>query len=258
MKKASLVGAFFVSVFWNVQALAFCPAPGRLPQVEVARVVDGDTLRLADGRSVRLIGLNAPELGREGRQAEPFAEAARRQLQSLVQGSGGRVGLSLGHEPKDRYGRVLAHVYDTRGGNLEAELLAEGLGFMVAVAPNVALVDCHRAAERQARQAGKGVWRKPPLQSAHSLRQGGFALLGGRVERVERNRAGFWLEMDGPLVLHVPVQAFDAFDTARLPRLAGKTIEARGWVVDRRGRNARDQARWMLRVTHPAMLDLPR
>ena len=61
LKKASLVGAFFVSVFC-LPAHALCPAPGKLPQAKVQRVVDGDTLRLADGRNVRLIGLNAPEL----------------------------------------------------------------------------------------------------------------------------------------------------------------------------------------------------
>jgi endonuclease YncB( thermonuclease family) len=84
LKKASLVGAFFVFVLPLAPAQAFCPAPGKLPSVKVRHVVDGDTLRLEDGRSVRLIGLNAPELGRKGRAAEPFAEAARRRLRELV------------------------------------------------------------------------------------------------------------------------------------------------------------------------------
>ncbi len=259
MKKASLVGAFFVSVFWTLQALAFCPAAERLPLVEVARVVDGDTLRLVDGRSVRLIGINTPERSRHGRKAEAFAEAAWRHLDTLVKGNGERVGLSVGREPQDRHGRVLAHVYDAQGRNLEAALLAEGLGYAVAVAPNTELAGCHWAAEEHARRAGKGVWRKPALQTAHSLRQAGFALVGGKVERVERNRAGFWLELDGPLVVHVPLQAVEAFDAQRLSVLAGKTIEVRGWVVDRRGRAGRkEQARWMLRLTHPAMLSMTR
>ena len=61
-----------------------------------------------------------------------------------------------------------------------------------------------------------------------------FALLQGMVERVEHNRGGYWLEMEGPLVVHIPPQAFSAFDLAQLPRLAGKTLEPRGWLVDRR------------------------
>ena len=88
--------------------LAFCPSPGPLPLVSVAKVVDGDTLRLVDGRSVRLIGINTPELGRDGRKAEPFAVAAQRRLRALVEASNGRVGLVPGRESKDRYGRTLA------------------------------------------------------------------------------------------------------------------------------------------------------
>ncbi|MEN0108496.1 MAG: thermonuclease family protein, partial [Pseudomonas sp.] len=54
LKKASLVGAFFVSACWLGPLWAFCPAPVDLPVLAVKQVVDGDTLRLADGRSVRL------------------------------------------------------------------------------------------------------------------------------------------------------------------------------------------------------------
>jgi len=255
MKKASLVGAFFVSVFWHASTLAFfCPPPGRLPLVDVARVIDGDTLRLADGRSIRLIGINTPELGRDGRRAEPYAVAAQRRLQALVNASDGRVGLVVGRERKDRYGRVLAHAYDVNGINLEASLLAEGLGFMVALAPNTALVACHQRAEQHGRHERLGVWRKLTPRSPQSLRQGGFTLIDARVARVERNRGGYWLEMDGPLVVHIPAQAFDAFDLRTLDALIGKRLEPRGWVVDRRGRVAAGQARWMLRITHPAML----
>jgi hypothetical protein len=67
LKKASLAGAFFVSAIWLPGAQAFCPAPVGLSSVAVQRVVDGDTLRLSDGRSVRMIGLNTPELGKQGR-----------------------------------------------------------------------------------------------------------------------------------------------------------------------------------------------
>ena len=84
MKKASLAGAFFVSAIWLSGAQAFCPMPDGLTSVAVQRVVDGDTLRLSDGRSVRMIGLNTPELGKQGRSDEPFAVAARKRLETLV------------------------------------------------------------------------------------------------------------------------------------------------------------------------------
>ncbi len=160
MKKAPLVGAFFVSAIWLCGAQASCPSPGNLPQVAVQRVVDGDTLYLEDGRRIRMIGLNSPELGKRGRADEPFAVAARQRLEALVAASDGRVGVLPGKDDRDDYGRTLAHVYNAQGENLEERLIAEGLGFLVAVAPNVDLVSCQQVAERHARQAGSGLWKK--------------------------------------------------------------------------------------------------
>ena len=258
LKKASLAGAFFVPGIWlpAAQAAVFCPAPASLAQVEVQRVVDGDTLRLKDGRSVRMIGLNAPETGKKGRSDEPYAVAARQRLEALVAASGGRVGLVAGREGKDRYGRTLAHLYGANGENLEAQLLAEGLGFQVGVAPNVDLVACQQAAEKSARTAQVGLWRQSPVLGVAQLKQSGFALVSGRVSKIERNRGTIWIELQGSLVLRVAPELASRFDVAQLNGLQGKTIEARGWVLDRsrRGNLKSGQARWLLPLTDPGML----
>ena len=256
LKKASLAGAFFVSAIWLSGAQAFCPAPSGLTPVAVQRVVDGDTLRLSDGRSVRMIGLNTPELGKQGRTDEPFAVAARKRLEALVAASNGRVGLLPGKEARDRYGRTLAHVYGADGANLEAQMLAEGLGFQVAVAPNVDLVACQQAAERTARRAGLGLWRQSPVLKADQIRASGFAVLRGRVSKVQRNRGGVWIELQDSVVLRVAPNLLGRFDVAALERLKGKPIEARGWVLDRTRRGGLDhgQARWLLPLSDPSML----
>jgi endonuclease YncB( thermonuclease family) len=257
LKKASLAGAFFMSAIWLTAAQALCPAPDSLPVFAVQRVVDGDTLRLSDGRSVRMIGLNAPETGKKGRSAEPFAEAAKRRLQRLVDENDGRVSLQVGQEPKDHYGRTLANVYGRQGENLEAQLLAEGLAYQVVIAPNVALFDCQQRAERSARQAGLGVWRTSPVQAVGHINNGGFALISGQVSDVQRNAGGVWIELQGSLVLRIAPNLVSQFDVSRLERLKGRTLEARGWVIDRsrRGGLKSGQARWMLPITHPAMLN---
>lgn len=258
LKKASLVGAFFVSVCLALPAQAFCPLVEGLAQQPVARVVDGDTLRLVDGSSVRLIGINAPERARDKRPAEPFAEAATRRLQALVAANNGRVGLRLGVRARDHYGRTLAHAYDRAGVNLEAQLLAEGLGYRVAFEPASGLEDCQRAAEVVARQQKKGLWQQARIGSPFDLRSGGFALLSAKVVRVQRNRGGLWIELDGPLVLRVEPRLLRSFDVAALQRLAGREVEARGWVIDRSRRVGvqPQQARWMLPLTHAAMLEV--
>ncbi len=256
LKKASLVGAFFVSALISLQAEALCPAHGPLTRVKVASVTDGDTLRLADGRSVRLIGLNAPEVGRKGSRAEPFADAASAKLKALVSASNWQVGLHVGPQAKDHYGRVLAHAYDDNGRNLEALLLAEGFGFFVAIAPNTQLVSCHSKVEHEARLAGRGVWRKSPVIPVARLRRGGFAVIDARVERVEANRGGIWLELDESTVLHITQDVAASFGSS-LMDLPGKRLEARGWVIDRKDRaNLSRQARWLLKITHPSMLTL--
>lgn len=259
LRKASLVGAFFVSGFCFSSAWAFCPAPGPLPQVQVQRVVDGDTLRLRDGRSVRLIGINAPETARRAKPAEPLAEAARRRLQALVRASEGRVGLRVGQQGKDRYGRTLAHVYGRDGLSFEAQLLGEGLGYRVVISPNAALASCQAAAERQARQKRLGVWRHSPVRQARQVDRSGFALVTGQVREVRRNRGGLWIELDA-LVLRIAPDVLRQFDAARLHRLKGRRVEARGWIVERvrQGGLQSGQARWLLPITHPEMLDIVR
>ena len=255
LRKASLVGAFFVSAFLAVAVPASCLPPGPLQSQKVAQVIDGDTLRLHDGRSVRLIGLNTPELGRKGRRAEPYAQAAKDRLSALIAASDGEVRLHAGEQPRDSYGRWLAHAFDSAGNNLEARLLAEGLGYFVAVPPNVTLADCQLAAERKARAARLGLWRKSPVQPAGSIRQGGFALIEGVVERVERNGGGIWLELQSGVAVQVPSAALGAFRRVRLAEWQGRKVEVRGWVIDRaRRQGATPRSRWMIQVSHPSML----
>lgn len=258
VKKASLVGAFFVSAVFLPSAAAFCPTPDGLPVVRVEKVVDGDTVRLTDGRSVRLIGINAPEVAHKKRPAQPLAEQARQRLQVLVAASSGQVSIQVGQQARDHYGRTLAHIYDAKGQNLEAQLLAEGLGFQVAIAPNVTLLTCQQAAERSARAARLGVWRQPAARAPSQLNDSGFALIQGQVVKVEQNRGGIWLQMDGPLVVQVAKKALPAFDAKTLRSLQGQRIEVRGWVIDRsrRGNQQRGQVRWMLPLTHPGMLEV--
>jgi hypothetical protein len=75
--------------------------------VYVANVVDGDTVELADGRRVRLVGYDAYEL------SEPLGARARQELRSLCPGEAYLDVDDL--EPQDRYGRVLGYLWCRRG-----------------------------------------------------------------------------------------------------------------------------------------------
>ncbi|NAS61575.1 nuclease, partial [Pseudomonas syringae pv. actinidiae] len=109
---------------------------------------------------------------------------------------------------------------------------------------------------REARQARRGVWRNSPVQPSDKLRKSGFAMVSGKVRSVQRNRGGIWIELHGSLVLRVAPDQASRFDMAALERLKGRQIETRGWVVDRSGRGGlkAGQSRWMIALSHPAML----
>ena len=240
-RKALLWGAFFIAWLFVQPALAdYCSMPGIGQLVTSKRVIDGDTLDLADGRRVRLIGINAPEIGRQGNVSEPYAQAARKGLQRLVKNADLR--LLVGEESTDRYGRTLAHLFDVQGANIEARLLARGLGFTVAIPPNLQLLECHLQYERQARAQLQGVWRESPVRRAAQIDVAGFQVVRGRITRVSQAGKYLWVDLDGPLVLRLPRGLAGAEDIAAWQ---GRELEVRGWVVDR-GSRQRGKARYML------------
>src|SRR5690606_28208132 len=249
-KKALRWGAFFVA--WLLVAPALADTCGRVPgtgEPVVSRyVIDGDTLGLSDGRRVRLIGINTPEIGRKGRPSEPYAQQARAALEQRVARPGLR--LLVGEQARDHYGRTLGHLFDAQGVNVEAQLLREGMGFAIGVPPNLSLLDCHLRQEAAARGAGAGLWRQDPVIAAGKVRDGGFHLVRGQVRSIERTRDHLWVELEGALVLRVLADDRPRFK--RLDDWVGKELEVRGWVVDRKTRRAGRQ-RFMLPLQEPRM-----
>jgi micrococcal nuclease len=117
--------------------------------VSVASVVDGDTVELADGRRVRYIGIDTPE------RDQPYAADATALNRSLVEGQD--VWLETDVQSTDQYGRLLAYVWagDTF---VNLELVRQGFATAYTVPPNVRHADAFVQAEREAREAGRGLW----------------------------------------------------------------------------------------------------
>lgn len=258
-KKALLWSAFFVAwlIALPLQADTCIPV-GRGSEVVSRFVIDGDTLQLVDGRRVRLLGIDTPEIGRRGEPSEPFAQAARKRLEALVSKPGMR--MHVGEAPRDRYGRTLAHLFAADGSNIEAQLLEEGLGFALVVPPNDRMADCHGVAERRARSADRGVWSRSPITPASVVKTGGFSVISGKIASVSEGGGYLWLDLDGPVTLRIGREELEVFQEAfgGTPRQwAGRTLEARGWVVDRQrqGQSLTAYKRFMLPVRHPFMLE---
>jgi micrococcal nuclease len=130
----------------DVGAAAAQPAP-----CVVERIADGDTFTCRDGRRVRLIGIDTPELA----QGEPGRQA-RDALTRLVP-PGTSVRLEPDVAARDRYGRELAHVWS--GSRLVNEaLVLEGWAMLYTVPPNVKYAERLERAQKKARAAGAGLW----------------------------------------------------------------------------------------------------
>jgi len=117
---------------------------------------DGDTVILEDGRRIRYIGIDTPELAHEDRKAEPFGEAAGRFNRQMVFNK--KVRLEFDRERRDRYGRTLAYVFLEDGTLVNAHLLEEGYGHYLSRKPNRRYSGILLSAQRRAMSAGKGIW----------------------------------------------------------------------------------------------------
>ncbi len=129
-------------------ALLFLSGQDQTKQGTVVRVIDGDTLELATGEKVRLLGINAPEMN------EGNYELARKSLAKAVEGKD----VSFESKDKDRYGRVLAWVY-LEDLSVNLGMIQSGLAH--AYFPEYSRYEqVFREAEEQAREKGLGIWER--------------------------------------------------------------------------------------------------
>ncbi len=224
----------------------------------VERIVDGDTLLLQDRREVRLVGIQAPKLplGRRNFVPWPLAEDAKAALERLAGGK--TLTLSYGGAPKDRYGRLLAHLTDENGRFLQAEMLRVGMARLYSFADNRSRLDELYAAEREARAAGRGIWSHPyyriraPDGLAGDLDS--FQLVEGVVLRVGASGGRVFLNFgaDPKTDFTAVIQpgSTKAFAVVGLEptSLANRRVRVRGWIENRNGPS--------IQITHPEQIEL--
>lgn len=120
----------------------------------VTRVIDGDTIVIGSGQRVRYIGIDTPEVYPE---LEAYGMEAWQANRGLVEGK--EVRLERDVSETDKYGRLLRYVY-VDGVLVNAELVRLGLAEAKAYPPDTKYQDLLEQQEREARQAGRGMWAK--------------------------------------------------------------------------------------------------
>ncbi len=229
-----------VAVF---RLLPASPGPGQEAlQATVTTVYDGDTVKVRiEGRAderVRLIGVDSPELDDARENVRLMAFLAKRfAFQRLYQA---RVELLPGPEERDSYGRLLAFIRTADGGIFNVTLVREGYATAFLKFPfDDELRTELKAAETEARQAGRGLWGREPypvIQAEEAGRHVGEVLTVRFRCLRSFKRGGFrLLEADGAAFdAAIPLEVFRSLpgplDFERV------MIEATGFVELYKGR----------------------
>ena len=142
-----------------VQSSSVAPRVTRSESVMVRAVIDGDTIDVTTIGRVRLLGIDAPEIGRGFDTSAPFGREARERLTSLVLHRWVRLeqeGATL-----DVYNRHLAYVLTEDGLCVNAALVRDGLARVSARLPLTRLQEFQRA-EADAQAFRRGMWGGSP------------------------------------------------------------------------------------------------
>ena len=125
---------------------------------DVRWVDDGDTIVLIDGRHVRYIGINAPEIRHSDREAEPNGYEAKHFNKNLVLSR--KVRLEFDKERTDQYGRFLAYVFLEDNTLVNQAMIENGYAYCLPRKPNDRYDEIFLKAQRRAMSARIGIWRQ--------------------------------------------------------------------------------------------------
>jgi len=140
--------------------LIACADPNDYSHMKVIGVIDGDTVRLANGKLLRYIGIDTPETrikenGRFLYAPQPFAQEATRYNKKLVDNKFISVEFDL--ERIDAYGRLLGYCF-VDGTLVNAKMIEEGFAVTCTIPPNIKYVDTLVRLQREAQRNKKGLW----------------------------------------------------------------------------------------------------
>ncbi len=210
-----------------------------LTSSQVARVIDGDTIVLIDGRHVRLLGLNTPELARKNKPSEPGGTQAKRWLTQRIEGS--IVRLEIGQQAYDKYGRLLAHIFDTNDNHINLELISNGIATISIIPPNVKYAQSFLTAQQTAIAAKLGLWnikkyQVQPLQNINLSNAHGWHRILVKPYKILRYKKSSRLIINNQFYLKIPKNNLQYF--ASLHSYLGKELEVSGWISTYKGRKS--------------------
>ncbi len=220
----------------------------------VARVIDGRSFALDDGREIRLAALEVPAAA----GTSPAGQASRAALAAMVAGETVTLGVLGGAAgAPDRYGRTIAHAFTTGEAGPRAiaqpravahALLAAGHARVGIEIGNPACAAELYSHERVARIAKRGLWSDPQygIVAAGDLTglvagRGRFSVVEGKVLSVRESGGTIYVNFgrrwSEALTVTISKRQERIFTGAGLtPKaLENRRLRVRGWIEVRNG-----------------------
>jgi hypothetical protein len=212
---------------------------------------------LTDKRKIRIIGIDTPETRHHQQAAQAYGAKAREALRALLKKHKNKILLRHGKELTDRYKRELAHVFLPDHTNISTWLLEQGYAKTMTIAPNVALADCYKQAEKTAQRQRLRIWSQDAFQLfkadklAYSRK--GFIRLKGKIIHIKHNKKSLVFELDSDtrshILLKIKKKNWHYFDLDKLDKLTDRHIKVSGFLSNRHGKR-------ILYLSHPSQLEI--
>jgi endonuclease YncB( thermonuclease family) len=264
-----IAAGLIAGLVFGARAQVATPAPALACRFEVvgagtvAKILDGRSFLLEDGREVRLAAIEVPALpGSEDTGAlAPAGNAAKMALEAILAGQS--VELRQRGPATDRYGRTVAHVYLTRDSaerSAAHDLLARGYARVAAEVGHAACAAELLSRERTARAARLGLWAEPHyLKAAEGgaellAERGHFTVVEGKVLSVRESGGTIYMNFgrrwSEALTVTILKRHERIFTGAGLqPKtLENRRLRVRGWVEERNGPR--------IEATHPEQIEI--
>jgi micrococcal nuclease len=216
----------------------------------VKTVYDGDTVVLENGRKIRFLGINTPEVQHRDKPADAGGDEAKRWLTEKLKNT--RVRLELGPEKTDKYGRTLAHLFTENKEHINLKLVELGLASVSIYPPELLYVDELVKAQDQAEQAKIGIWGRPeyaakPISGFTEADHSGWTRLVGKVVNIHKTRKSVYLEFSDAFEARIENKWLGLFPDVN--SYLGKTVEVRGWLSKRAGH-------FFMLIRHPSAIKI--
>lgn len=215
----------------------------------VAKVYDGDTIVLKNGERVRLLGINTPEIESRHRHGEAGGQRAKEWLQGKLQQ--GQVFVEYDQQQRDKYKRLLAHLFLANGEHLNESIIRSGLATLTIIPPNLRYSDELTKAEIDAQQDGLGIWSMTDYQPlsitalSKENKQSGWHRFLATPRQIKYSRKYVRLILNEKVDIRIPKDNLNLFP--ELTEYLGRSLEIRGWA-------SRTKSHFSILVRHPSAI----